>query len=86
MVTTMTLLGLRSYRRWIHGEISTEEYAAAPAGFSLVADRPRCPHCGSPDVARYRWPDDPVTRHYLEATPEARLRMTCLDCRETFDP
>lgn len=51
-----------------------------------MTDREPCPLCNSPDTARYRWPDDPVTKHYLENTPEARDQRVCMDCRTVFRP
>jgi hypothetical protein len=37
-----------------------------------------CPECGSPDTARYKWPDDPQSRIFQMNHPDTRL---CLECR-----
>jgi len=37
-----------------------------------------CPHCGSPDTAKYKWPDDPQSKMFSLAHPDTRI---CIDCR-----
>jgi RNA polymerase subunit RPABC4/transcription elongation factor Spt4 len=37
-----------------------------------------CPECGSPDTARYKWPDDPQSKIFSMNHPDTRV---CVDCR-----
>lgn len=45
-----------------------------------------CPHCQSPDTARYRWPDDYASQWYVLNTPSAMQARICLDCRRVYQP
>jgi hypothetical protein len=42
-----------------------------------VTARPHCPHCGSPDLARYKMPPGQLSDLYRAQYPGA---MLCLDC------
>ena len=44
----------------------------------LPPDAICCPECGSPDTAKYKWPDDPQSRIFRERHPDTRV---CVDCR-----
>jgi RNA polymerase subunit RPABC4/transcription elongation factor Spt4 len=37
-----------------------------------------CPHCGSPDTAKYKWPDDPQSKIFQAEHPDTKV---CVDCR-----
>ncbi|HEY5922637.1 MAG TPA: hypothetical protein VIV11_13240 [Kofleriaceae bacterium] len=40
-----------------------------------------CPLCGSPDTAKYKWPDDPQAIIFQDNHPETRV---CVDCRHVW--
>jgi len=51
--------------------------------YKLPPNAVACPHCGSPDTAKYKWPDDPQSEIFSHDHPDTRV---CVDCRYVWWP